>query len=147
MKRAPTIKEDFFSRNASFLWRPNPVQRRQDAFRWRGPAIVIARESKGRCYLGWEGGVLLVSKDQIRMVTSVECAGKDTIAQDAVLTAGGHTRNKTCQGVSHNSEVPRVERPFRRRRREIGIQKGKRKVQRKTNRSSLMNKWRGLSMI
>ena len=123
------------------------MQRRQDAFRWRGPAIVIARESKGRCYLGWEGGVLLVSKDQIRMVTSVECAGKDTIAQDAVLTAGGHTGNKTCQDISHNSEVPRVERPFRRRRREMGIQKEKRKVQGKNNRSSLMNKWRGLSMI
>ena len=77
----------------------------------------------------------MVSKDLIRMVTSVECAGKDTIAQDAVLTAGGHTRNKTRQGISHNLEVPRVERPFRRRRREMGIQKEKRKVQGKNNRS------------
>ena len=52
----------------------------------------------------------MASKDQLRMATSLECAANDTIAQDAVLTAGEQSETKMYQDITQISEIPGIRR-------------------------------------
>ena len=112
MRRAPGVHKELCPGTRVYFWSPHPMKgrMRQDVHRWRGPATVIARGSQGRYYLGWRGRVLLASKDQLRMATSLECAANDTIAQDAVLTAGEQSETKMYQDITQISEIPGVRR-------------------------------------
>ncbi len=125
MRRAPTVHEELCTGTQVYFWSPHPMngRSRHDVHRWRGPATVIARESQGRHYLGWKGRVLLTSKDQPRLATSLECAANETIANDTILTAGEQSEAKMYQDVAQISHLPGVRRTIQKIRK--GWPKGK----------------------
>ena len=61
--QAPPVIAPVMPGTRVYFWAPSPLKGgyREDSARWRGPAVVITKESEGRYYLAWRGQVLLVA--------------------------------------------------------------------------------------
>jgi hypothetical protein len=99
LRRAPVAVGDLSPDTRAYFWNPHPMKggRRQDAHRWCGPAMVIAREGVGRYYVGWRSRVLLVDRGQLRLATTEEAAASEPISKDMVVAADSRTyQDMTC---------------------------------------------------
>ncbi len=117
LRAAPTVMEEVAPGTRIHFWCPDPLRgrRRQDPERWRGPATVIARESKGSYYISWRGRVILVAREQIRLATSWETAAHGTIEKDLNITAKNQ-EDKSYIDISDETLQPDVQ-PIRKHER------------------------------
>ena len=90
LRKAPTVTAELVPGTRVYFWSAHPTKgrQRQDAERWRGPATVIAKEAHTRYYLSWRGQVLLVAREQLRLVTSLEASSAKHVREDVAITAG-----------------------------------------------------------
>jgi len=108
MRQAPRVIHDLCPGTRVYFWSPHPFKGRyrSDALRWRGPATVIDKESRGRYYISWRARVLLVSKDQLRYASTEEAAAADSIAKNATLTANQSDDKKSYVDLTNPDKMP-----------------------------------------
>ena len=108
LRKAPTIMGEVCPGARIYFWSASPTcgHRRQDSERWRGPATVIARESRGRYYLSWRGQAMLVAEEQVRHATSLEAAAADKVQRDVTTTA--ELEDKQYHDVSDEHAQPKI---------------------------------------
>ena len=89
LKRWPRGEEAEFSPGkVVFFYVPKPktARFRKDPGAWRGPAIVILKESTQRYFVSWRGRCLLVSAPNIRRASMAESANHQHRAEEAEET-------------------------------------------------------------
>ena len=67
---------------------------------------MIAKASQGRHYISWRGQVVLVAKEQMRHVTSVEAAAVETVQEDISVTAARN--DKQHRDVADAAAIPQI---------------------------------------
>ena len=75
LRRWPRGKiKEFTPGEMIYFYSPQPTAKRfkRDAGAWRGPAVILMKESSERYYISWRGRCLLVAASNLRCCTELE---------------------------------------------------------------------------
>lgn len=87
LRRWPRGKiKEFTPGEMVFFYAPQPTAKRfkREGGAWRGPAVVLMKESAERYYISWRGRCLLVAASNLRTCSGLE--GGDGSSKTLVLT-------------------------------------------------------------
>ena len=90
LKRALTLRpkgriREFLPGEKVFFWVPNPAKKtryRGDPGLWRGPAMVITKESNEKYFVSWRGRCLLLASANIRGATIQDNADQEASLEE-----------------------------------------------------------------
>ena len=90
LKRALTLRpkgriREFLPGEKIFFWVPNPAKKtryRGDPGLWRGPAMVITKESNEKYFVSWRGRCLLLASANIRGATIQDNADQEASLEE-----------------------------------------------------------------
>ena len=59
-----------------YIYSPHPTKGRyrNDPYRWRGPAMIVAQEGEAKYFVSWRGRILLVARAQLRLASAEEAS-------------------------------------------------------------------------
>ena len=95
-----------------FFYSPKPqsARFRKDGGAWRGPAVVIMKESHQRYYLSWRGRCILVSTPNMRSASQAEAAAAEEKVEELKGAEEGWQENKEYEDLSEVTP-PKTEEP------------------------------------
>ena len=97
LRKAPVVLGELCPGSRVYFWAPSigRGRLRQDLERWKGPATVIAKQGASRHFVAYRAKILLVAREQMRHVTSIENAAADRIVEDMDLVSQDPDQNRT----------------------------------------------------
>ena len=105
LKRWPRGEERAFNPGEMiYFYSPQPktARFRKDGGSWRGPAVVLMRESAQRYFVSWRGRCLLVSAPNMRSASSLEAGNFEGRVQELdELEDRMDGEEKTYEDISH----------------------------------------------
>eukprot|EP00435_Cladocopium_sp_Y103_P070035 s255_g34.t1 len=106
LKRWPRGEERAFNPGEMvYFYSPQPktTRFRKDGGSWRGPAVVLMRESAQRYFISWRGRCLLVSAPNMRSASTLEAGdfGGRVQELDDLEDKIGEGENKAYEDLSH----------------------------------------------
>ena len=99
---------DFTPGDMVFFYSPKPKSARfkKDGGAWRGPAIVLMRESEQRFFVSWRGRCLLVSTPNLKLASAAEAGNHDVRREEAEKVEELLERDQGYEDLSHVPPPP-----------------------------------------
>ena len=99
---------DFTPGDMVFFYSPKPKSSRfkKDGGAWRGPAVVLMRESEQRFFVSWRGRCLLVSTPNLRLASMAEAGNQDVRREETEAVEQSLERDRGYEDLSHVPPPP-----------------------------------------